>query len=194
MDQIDLFRIFLRVVECASFTRAAASLGLPRSSVSAAIRTLEQRVGAELLARTTHRVTPTRDGEAFYTRCQRLVTDVEEAEASFRRGEAAMSGVIKVNLPGRVGRLIVAPALPEFPDRYPAIRVELGLTDRAIDLIGEPEGRRCPVQADVRRSSVRAGPGPIAAIDCPRKAPGADPTASTRASSPSRRVRAAGPA
>lgn len=144
MDRVDLFRIFLRVVECASFTRAAASLDLPRSSVSAAIQTLEQRVGTRLLARSTRRVSPTADGEAFYARCQQLVADVEETEALFRRGKAALSGTIKVDLPGRIGRLIVAPALPAFLDRYPGIGIELGVTDRAINLI--EEGVDCTVR------------------------------------------------
>lgn len=144
MDRIDLFRIFLRVVECASFTRAAASLDLPRSSVSAAIQMLERRVGTRLLARSTRKVSPTPDGEAFYTRCQQLVADVEEAEALFKRGKAALSGTLKVDLPGRIGRLIVAPALPEFLDRYPGIDIEIGVTDRAINLI--EEGVDCTVR------------------------------------------------
>lgn len=135
MDRVDLFRVFLRVVECASFTRAAASLDLPRSTVSAAIQTLERRVGTRLLARSTRRVGPTPDGEAFYARCQQLVADIEETEGLFRRGKAALSGTIKVDLPGRVGRLIVAPALAAFLDRYPGISVELGVTDRAINLV-----------------------------------------------------------
>ncbi|WP_217539430.1 LysR family transcriptional regulator, partial [Stenotrophomonas sp. GbtcB23] len=62
MDRIDLFRVFIRVVECASFTRAADMLGMPRSSVSAAIQELEGRVGARLLHRTTRVVAPTQDG------------------------------------------------------------------------------------------------------------------------------------
>lgn len=135
MDRVDLFRIFLRVVECASFTRAAASLDLPRSSVSAAIQALELRVGTRLLARSTRRVNLTPDGEAFYARCQQLVADVEEAESLFKRGKAALSGTIKVDLPGRIGRLIVAPALPEFLDRYPGVTIELGVTDRAVNLV-----------------------------------------------------------
>lgn len=144
MDRVDLFRVFLRVVECASFTRAAASLDLPRSSVSAAIQALERRVGTRLLARSTRRVSPTPDGEAFYARCLQLVADIEETEALFRRGKAALSGTIKVDLPGRIGRLIVAPALPEFLGRYPGIRVELGVTDRAINLV--EEGVDCVVR------------------------------------------------
>ncbi|MFX6027578.1 LysR family transcriptional regulator, partial [Acinetobacter baumannii] len=71
LDRIDLFRIFVRVVDCSSFTRAADTLGLPRSSVSAAIIELEGRVGARLLHRTTRKVSPTQDGTAFHERCLR---------------------------------------------------------------------------------------------------------------------------
>lgn len=137
MDRLDLLRIFARVVECSSFTRAADTLGLPRSSVSAAVLELEGRVGARLLHRTTRRVSPTQDGAAFYERCVRLVADYAEAEALFRQATAGPSGRIRADVPGRVGRLIVAPALPEFLAAYPAIDVDLGVTDRAVDLIGD---------------------------------------------------------
>lgn len=137
MDRIDLFRVFTRVVECASFTRAAAMLDLPRSSVSAAIQELEARVGARLLHRTTRKVSPTQDGAELYERCLRLIADVEETESLFRRSAAGPTGRIKIDVPGRIGRLLLAPALPEFLDRYPGIEVELGVTDRAVDLVEE---------------------------------------------------------
>lgn len=88
LERIDLFRTFARVVECASFTRAADTLGLPRSSVSAAIADLERRVGARLLHPTTRKVAATQDGAAFYERCLRLIADVEEAEGLFRHSGA----------------------------------------------------------------------------------------------------------
>ncbi|XOT98002.1 LysR family transcriptional regulator, partial [Alcaligenes pakistanensis] len=137
MDRIDLFRIFTRVVECANFTRAADTLGMPRSSVSAAIQELEGRVGARLLNRTTRKVTVTQDGAAFYERCLRVIADVQETENLFRQASVGPSGTIKVDVPGRVGRLIVAPALPEFLERYPHVHVHLGVTDRAVNLIEE---------------------------------------------------------
>ncbi|ACI52399.1 transcriptional regulator, LysR family [Gluconacetobacter diazotrophicus PA1 5] len=135
MDRIDLFRIFARVVETASFTRAADTLGMPRSSVSTAIRDLEARVGTRLLSRTTRIVAPTPDGSAFYEQCVRLIADVEDAENLFRRDAAGPRGVLRADMPGRIGRLIVAPALPDFLARYPAIDVELGVTDRAVNLV-----------------------------------------------------------
>jgi DNA-binding transcriptional LysR family regulator len=137
MDRIELFRIFTRVVDSASFTRAANTLGLPRSSVSVAVQELESRVGARLLHRTTRRVALTRDGAAFYDRCVRLIDDVEEAETLFRRGADGPAGKVKIDMPGRIGRLIVAPALPAFLDAYPQIEVELGVTDRAVNLVEE---------------------------------------------------------
>jgi DNA-binding transcriptional LysR family regulator len=135
MDRVDLFRIFSRVVECSSFTRAADTLGVPRSSVSAAVQELEGRVGARLLHRTTRRVSLTQDGKAFYERCQRVIAEVEDTENLFRQWAAQPSGRLKVDVPGRIGRLIIAPALPEFLDRYPQIDIDLGVTDRAVDLV-----------------------------------------------------------
>lgn len=135
LDRIDLFRTFIRVVECTSFTRAADSLGLPRSSVSAAIAELEDRVGARLLYRTTRKVSVTQDGAAFYERCLQVVADVEDTENLFRHKDAQPGGRLRVDVPGRIGRLIIAPALPEFLARYPGIGIDLGVTDRAVDLI-----------------------------------------------------------
>lgn len=108
---------------------------MPRSSVSAAVRELEQRLGTRLLNRTTRKVSPTHDGAAFYDHCVRLIADVEETETLFRKSSAQPTGRLRVNVPGRIGRLIVAPALPEFLDRYPEIQIELGVTDRTADLI-----------------------------------------------------------
>ena len=137
MDRIDLFRIFARVVECSSFTRAADTLGLPRSSVSAAVIDLEARVGARLLHRTTRQVSPTQDGTAFYERCLRLIADVEETEGLFRTTAVGPSGKLRVDVPGRIGRLIIAPALPELLARYPELDIELRVTDRAVNLVEE---------------------------------------------------------
>lgn len=137
LDRIDLFRTFTRVVECASFTRAADTLRLPRSSVSAAVIDLEARVGARLLHRTTRKVTPTQDGIAFYERWLRLIADVEETEGLFRQTSVEPTGVLRIDVPGRIGRLIIAPALPEFLAHHPQLDIELRATDRSINLVEE---------------------------------------------------------
>lgn len=135
LDRIELFRIFVRVVDCGGFSRAADQLDLPRSTVSEAVRALEQRLGARLLHRTTRKVTPTQDGLAFFERCQHLIADMDEAEQLFRQAPQSLAGRLKVDLPGRIGRLIVAPALPDFLRQYPQIDVELGMGDRAVNLV-----------------------------------------------------------
>jgi DNA-binding transcriptional LysR family regulator len=94
-------------------------------------------VGARLLNRTTRKVTVTQDGAAFYERCLRVIADVQETENLFRQASVGPTGTIKVDVPGRVGRLIVAPALPEFLERYPHVHVHLGVTDREVNLIEE---------------------------------------------------------
>ncbi|WP_429955871.1 LysR family transcriptional regulator [Gluconobacter japonicus] len=137
MDRIDLFRIFIRVVETSSFTRAADILNMPRSTVSTAIRDLEIRTGTRLLARTTRAVSLTQDGKKLYEHCLRLVADVEDIDTLFRKKTDGLSGVLRVNLPGRIGRLIVTPALPDFLSCHPDLCIELGMTDRAVNLVKE---------------------------------------------------------
>ena len=134
MDQVALFRVFLRVAESASFTRAADTLGMPRSSVSAGVRELEERVGARVLHRTTRNVRMTQEGRTFHTHCTRLVAEMEAIEGLFRPQDNPQ-GRLTVDVPGRLGRLIVAPALPRFLDRYPGIDLVLGVTDRAVNLL-----------------------------------------------------------
>lgn len=135
MDRIALYRTFARVVEAGSFTKAAATLDMPRSTVSTAIVALEERLGTRLLNRTTRTVRPTQDGLAFYDRCIRLIADIEEAEGAFAQSRNSPAGRLHVNMPGRIGRLIVAPALPDFVEAYPDIAIQLGVTDRAVDII-----------------------------------------------------------
>jgi DNA-binding transcriptional LysR family regulator len=137
MDRLELLRIFMRVVDSASFTRAANTLDLPRSTISSAVRQLEERLGTRLLHRTTRQVSATHDGLAFYERCQRLLVDYDEAESLFREANTHLHGRLRIDVPGRIGRRIIAPALPDFFSRHPDIEIELGVTDRAVDLIQE---------------------------------------------------------
>lgn len=165
VDRIDLLRIFVRVVECASFTKAAEDLGLPRSSVSTAVRDLEERVGGRLLGRTTRKVAPTPDGEAFYARSLRLIADFEELEELLRPA-ARPHGRLRVNVPARIGRLVIAPALPGFFALYPDIALELGSTDRAVDLV--QEGIDCVIRVGPLADSglIARRLGELALISC----------------------------
>lgn len=137
MDQLSLYRVFVRVVETRSFTRAANTLQMPRSSVSTAIAELESRLGTRLLNRTTRVVAPTDEGDELYERAILYLAEGEAIQSMFRSADRTVEGRIRVNLPGRIGRLIVAPALPEFLSQWPGMRVELGVTDREVDLLEE---------------------------------------------------------
>lgn len=132
-----MFTVFARVAEMESFTRAARSLGLPLATVSAAVRELEDLVGSRLLQRTTRRVRMTVDGRMFYERSRDLLSDAEELETMFQEASATVAGRIRVDMPSRTARLQVLPLLGAFLEAFPAIFVELGSTDRAVDLVRE---------------------------------------------------------
>ncbi|MFT4265864.1 MAG: LysR family transcriptional regulator [Xenophilus sp.] len=137
MDQIQTMRVFVRVVEAGSFTRAADTLDLPKGTVTKQIQALEARLRVKLLNRTTRRVTVTPDGAAYYERAARLLNDFDELEASMANSNAAPSGRLRVDVGTSAARLIVIPRLAGFIDQYPDIQVDLGVTDRAVDLIGD---------------------------------------------------------
>ncbi|BCG95310.1 LysR family transcriptional regulator [Mesorhizobium sp. 131-2-1] len=136
-------RLFTRVVERRSFTAAAADLGLPRSSATSSIKQLEQRLGVQLLRRTTRHVTPTLDGEAYYQRCLGILTDVEEAEGGFGAGE--VRGRLSIDVNGHMARTFILPELPALLARHPGLTVHIGEGDRLVDLVRE--GVDCVIRA-----------------------------------------------
>ena len=137
MDQIADIAVFARVVEAGSMTAAAHQLRLTPSAVSKQIARLEDRLGAQLLHRTTRSLRPTEVGIAFHARCQRILTDLEEAEAAVTQSHQAPRGRLRINVPTVFGELHIAPAIPEFLRTYPQIQVDVTLTDRIVDILGE---------------------------------------------------------
>ncbi|HEY1103752.1 MAG TPA: LysR family transcriptional regulator [Burkholderiaceae bacterium] len=137
MDQILSMRVFARVVEAGTFTKAAASLDMPKGSVTKLVQHLEARLKVRLLNRTTRRVTVTPDGAAYYERTMRLLNDLDDIEASMRNAQASPSGRIRVDVGASVARLIIIPALPSFYARFPDIQLDLGVSDRPVNLISE---------------------------------------------------------
>jgi DNA-binding transcriptional LysR family regulator len=144
MDRLERMTAFARVAEMESFTGAAKSLGLPKATVSLAVQQLEERLGVRLLHRTTRRVHLTQDGLVFYERCKALIADAEDVETLFQRQPEALTGRIRVDMPSRMARLHVIPKLPQFFAKHPAIELELGSTDRSVDLVRE--GYDCVVR------------------------------------------------
>ena len=114
MDRLEAMRLYTRIVELGSFTAAADDLNLPRATVTHAIKRLEKRLGAQLLQRTTRRVSTTRDGETYYGHCVRLLADMDEVEADFREAAVQPKGRLRVDLSAALARLLVIPALPAF--------------------------------------------------------------------------------
>jgi DNA-binding transcriptional LysR family regulator len=143
MDRFDAMRVFTRIVERRSFTKAADDLGLPRSSVTDAVRMLEVRLGVKLLQRTTRQVSPTLDGEAYYRRCVSLIADMEDAEGAF--AGAKPSGLVRVDVHGTLARHFLLPGLPRFRQQYPDIRLHFSETHQPLDMIRE--GLDCILRA-----------------------------------------------
>lgn len=139
MDRLEQLRVFVRVAELSGFGRAAEDMALPRATVSAAVAQLEASLGVRLLMRTTRRVSLTPDGESLLERSRVLLADYEALTDSFpAQGNAPRTpvrGRLRVDLPGRISRLIVLPALPAFLARHPGLEIDLGARDRVVDLV-----------------------------------------------------------
>jgi len=147
MDRLHAMRVYTRVARLGSFARAADDLELSRASVSEAVAGLEKHLGARLLTRTTRRVALTAEGADYLERCQRILAEVDAAEEAVRGARARPRGSLRVDVPTAFGRGLLLPALPEFMERYPDLRLDLRFEDRVVDLIAE--------QVDV---AVRVGP------------------------------------
>jgi DNA-binding transcriptional LysR family regulator len=135
MDQIQAMRIFTRIVELQSFSRAAEDQNLPRATVSTTLKRLELRLGVRLLVRTTRRLHITDEGELYYHRCLQLLDALAETDALFAHQRHQPQGKVRVDMPHSLAREIVIPALPDFTARYPQIEVTLSANDSAIDLL-----------------------------------------------------------
>ncbi|RJG05456.1 LysR family transcriptional regulator [Noviherbaspirillum cavernae] len=144
MDKLQAMEIFVKVVDAGGFTRAADSMQLPKATVSTLIRNLEAGLSVKLLNRTTRQISLTADGAAYYERCLRILADVRDAEESLSKTHASPSGRLRVDVPTGLGRPLIIPALPAFFERYPEIDMELGCSDRPVDLI--EEGVDCAVR------------------------------------------------
>lgn len=137
MDRFDGMRAFVRVVEAGSFTRAAETLGMSRTSVTQLVQQLEAHLRLKLLNRTTRKVNVTADGAAYYERVVRLLAELHDIENNLPGSSNAPRGLLRVDVPSPFANMILVPALPAFHARYPEIQFDLGASDRKVDLIGE---------------------------------------------------------
>lgn len=137
MDRFDGMRAFVRVVEVGSFTKAAESLGMSRTRVTQLVQQLEAHLRIKLLNRTTRKVNVTTDGAAYYERVVRLLAELEDIESNLPGASIATRGLLRVDVPSPFANIILVPALPTFHTRFPDIQLDIGVSDRKVDLIGE---------------------------------------------------------
>jgi DNA-binding transcriptional LysR family regulator len=130
-------RAFVRVVESGSFTKAARTLDMSRATVTQLIQQLEARLRVKLLHRTTRKVNVTEDGAVYYERVVHMLAELEDLEAGLPNKVAAPAGRLRVDVPSPFATMLLVPALPAFYARYPDIQLDLGVSDRMVDLIGE---------------------------------------------------------
>lgn len=129
--------VFVKVVETKTFTAAAHQLGMPKSTVSRKISQLESRLGVRLLQRTTRSVRPTELGALYYERCARLVGEAEDAERTITQRQDLPRGLLRVTMPVDIGIAVMPRLVDEFLARYPEVQLELDVSDRFVDLVGE---------------------------------------------------------
>ena len=137
MDRFDAMKAFVRVVETGSFTRAAATLHMSRTTVTQLVQQLEARLRLKLLNRTTRKVNVTADGAAYYERIVQVLDTLEEIETSLPHAAALPRGQLRVDVPSPLAALLLVPALPTFHALYPDIVLDMGASDRMVDVIAD---------------------------------------------------------
>jgi LysR family transcriptional regulator for bpeEF and oprC len=137
MDFTQQLRIFVAVVDNGSFARAAEALLMARPSVTNAINALEKGLGARLLQRTTRRISLTGEGELFYDRATRLLTDIADAQNLFGGTDVPPRGRLRVDIPVALAKPLLIARLPQFKALYPDIELILGVSDQPVDLLAD---------------------------------------------------------
>jgi DNA-binding transcriptional LysR family regulator len=144
MDKLKQLETFVSVAARGSLTAAARAESVAPAIIGRRLDALESRLGVKLLVRTTRRISLTHEGSAFLEDCQRLLTDLANAEASVSAGGVKASGHLRITAPAGFGRRHVAPLVPRFRDLHPEVTISLNLSDRVVDVAGE--GYDCAVR------------------------------------------------
>lgn len=144
MSKLKQLESFVSVAARGSLTAAANAEGVAPAIIGRRLDSLEERLGVKLLLRTTRRITLTHEGSAFLEDCQRLLSDLANAEASVSAGGVKASGHLRITAPAGFGRRHVAPLIPKFYELHPEVTISLNLSDRVVDIAGE--GYDCAVR------------------------------------------------
>src|SRR5690606_30115901 len=137
MDRFNAMQAFVRVVETGSYTKAAETLHMSKTTATQLVQQLEARLRVKLLNRTTRKVNVTADGAAYYERAVKLLADLDDAETSLSSASASPRGRLRIDVPSPLARMILIPELPAFHARHPDIQLDMGVSDRMVDMIGE---------------------------------------------------------
>ncbi len=151
LDQVTGMRVFVRVAAAGSLAGAGRGVGLSQTMVTKHVDAIEARLGVRLLQRSTRRLMLTEAGREYLEACQRILAEIEEAEAAAGAGQAEPRGLLRLNAPVSFGTSQIAPLLGRFAASYPKVRLDLGLNDRVVDLI--EEGWDLAVRIGVLRDS-----------------------------------------
>ena len=135
MDRVTSMRVFVRAAIDGSLSAAARHLGMSPAMATKHVNALEARLGVKLFHRTTRRLSLTEAGSGYLEACQRILPDIDEAEAAAASQRLKASGLLRMNVPVSFGSRYVAPLIPAFNRHHPEVTVELGLSDAQLDLI-----------------------------------------------------------
>ncbi len=137
MDQLSAMRAFVRVVQTGSFSATGREMNTSQTTISKKVAALEKKIGVKLLARSSrdHALTPA--GAKYYQTCVDILGELDEAEAEARSEVTSPQGTIRISAPVAFGRILLAPIMAEFFQRYPDIKVDLQLSDQHTDLISD---------------------------------------------------------
>jgi DNA-binding transcriptional LysR family regulator len=144
MDQFKQIEAFVHAATKGSLSAAGVTIGVTPAMIGRRLDALEARLGVKLLIRTTRRLSLTFEGQAFLEDCQRILNELEHAEASVAVGSVHATGHLRVSAPAGFGRKHVAPLVSGFMTKHPEVRLTLDLTDRVVDLVDE--GFDCAVR------------------------------------------------
>ena len=135
MDRITAMQVFVRAVTAGSLSAAARQMGMSPAVATKQLDSLEAHLGVKLLHRTTRRLSLTEAGSDYLEACQRILPDIEEAEAAAASQRIEVRGLLRISMPLSFGSRYIAPLIPSFSIRHPALRIELGLNDSVVDLL-----------------------------------------------------------
>jgi DNA-binding transcriptional LysR family regulator len=135
MDRIEGVRLYIRVVETGSFSKAAEELGIVQSTATKAVAAAEQRLGARLLHRSTRGVTPTEVGALYYEKCKAIARELDEADNLAALLQSQVGGTLRVSTSVAFGRRVMVPIVLRYMREHPRLTIDLGFDDRYVNLV-----------------------------------------------------------